>query len=69
MFVPLRLRPIRTSTPPPLKSCSTLAANTSDGDRLEVLTTLVEAYERRHHAIGHPEPVEALRYYMEMFAG
>jgi HTH-type transcriptional regulator/antitoxin HigA len=26
-------------------------ANTSEGDRLDVLVTLAEAWERRHHAI------------------
>lgn len=39
--------------------------DTPEGDRLEVLTTLVEAYEQRHYAIPAPDPVEAIRYYME----
>ena len=39
--------------------------NTPDGDRLEVLTTLVEAYEGRHYPIPAPDPVEAIKYYME----
>lgn len=38
---------------------------TPDGDRLEVLTTLVEAYEDEHYAIPSPDPIEAIRYYME----
>ena len=38
---------------------------TPDGDRLDVLTTLVEAYEERHHPIGFPDPVEAILYYLE----
>jgi HTH-type transcriptional regulator/antitoxin HigA len=38
---------------------------TPEGDRLEVLTTLVEAYERQHHAIAPPDPIEALLYYLE----
>ena len=38
---------------------------TSEGDRLEVLTTLVEAYEEKHYAIPLPDPVEAVQYYME----
>ena len=39
--------------------------NTPEGDRLEVLTTLVEAYEEKHHGIPAPDPIEAIRYYME----
>lgn len=38
---------------------------TPDGDRLDVLTTLVEAYEERRHPIGFPDPVEAILYYLE----
>ncbi len=38
---------------------------TTEGDRLEVLTTLVEAYEERYYPIPEPDPVEAIRYYME----
>ena len=39
--------------------------NTADGDRLDVLTTLVEAWEQKHHAIDAPDPVEAIRFAME----
>jgi len=38
---------------------------TPEGDRLEVLTTLVEAYEDKHYSIPLPDPVEAIQYYME----
>ena len=38
---------------------------TLEGDRLEVLTTLVEAYEDAHYSIPSPDPIEAIRYYME----
>ena len=39
--------------------------DTPEGDRLEVLTTLVEAYEEKRYAIPLPDPVEAIQYYME----
>lgn len=39
--------------------------DTSAGDRLEVLTTLVEAYEDEHYAISAPDPIEAINYFME----
>jgi HTH-type transcriptional regulator/antitoxin HigA len=41
------------------------APGTREGDRLEVLATLVEAYEEKHHRISSPNPIEAIRYYME----
>ncbi len=39
--------------------------NTPDGDKLDVLTTLVEAYEERHYPIGPPDPIEAILHQME----
>jgi HTH-type transcriptional regulator/antitoxin HigA len=39
--------------------------NTPEGDRLEVLTTLIEAYEEKHHGVPGPDPIEAIFYYME----
>jgi HTH-type transcriptional regulator / antitoxin HigA len=38
---------------------------TPEGDRLDVLATLVEAYEQQHYSIPTPDPIEALTYYME----
>ena len=40
-------------------------AGTAKGDRLDVLTTLIEAYEERHFPIGPPDPVEAIKFRME----
>jgi HTH-type transcriptional regulator/antitoxin HigA len=39
--------------------------DTPEGDRLEVLTTLVEAYEASHYPVSVPDPIEAIKYYME----
>ncbi len=39
--------------------------NTPDGDRLDILALLVEAYEEQHYPIPPPNPVAALEYYME----
>ena len=36
-----------------------------NGDELDVLTTLVEAYEAKHHAIYPPDPVEAIKFRMD----
>ncbi len=38
---------------------------TSEGDLLEVWTTLVEAYEAHNCSLPLPDPIEAIRYYME----
>jgi HTH-type transcriptional regulator/antitoxin HigA len=39
--------------------------NTPEGDRLDVLATLVEAYERSHFPIDPPDPIEAIRFRLE----
>lgn len=39
--------------------------NTPEGDRLDILTTLVEAYEARRHPISEPDPIEAIIHQME----
>ncbi|MCP5265631.1 MAG: transcriptional regulator [Burkholderiaceae bacterium] len=38
---------------------------TPEGDRLDILATLVEAYELRHFPIDAPDPVEAIKFRME----
>src|SRR6266568_7634736 len=40
-------------------------AGTSDGDRLDVLATLIDAYEGEHHPIDPPDPIEAIKFRME----
>ncbi len=39
--------------------------NTPEGDRLDVLATLVEAWEAKHYSLDLPDPVEAIKYHME----
>ncbi len=36
-----------------------------EGDRFEILATLVEAYEAKHFPIAAPDPIEAIRFRME----
>jgi len=38
---------------------------TLEGDRLDVLATLVEAYEEEHFPIDPPDPIEAIRFRLE----
>ena len=41
------------------------ASGTPKGDRLDVLATLVDAYEAKHHAMDPPDPIEAIKFRME----
>jgi len=66
----MEIKPIRTKKvyEAALKEIDRLfdaASGTREGDRLEVLATLIEAYEEKHHRISPPNPVDAIRYYME----
>ena len=40
-------------------------SSTPEGDRLEVLATLIDAYEAKHHAMDAPDPIEAIIFRME----
>ena len=40
-------------------------SGTPKGDRLDVLATLIAAYEERHFPFATPDPVEAIRFRME----
>ena len=41
------------------------AADSPNGERLDVLGTLVQAYEARHYPIGPPDPIEAIKFRMD----
>lgn len=38
---------------------------TRQGDKLDVLVTLVEAYEEQHYPVPPPDPIEAIIHHME----
>jgi HTH-type transcriptional regulator/antitoxin HigA len=38
---------------------------TSEGDRLDILATLIDAYESEHYPLDPPDPIEAIRFRME----
>ena len=48
-----------------IESLMMAKANTPEGERLDVLVTLVEAYERKHYPLDLPDPVEAIKFVME----
>ncbi len=66
----MKIKPIRTKrdyeaalrTLEPLMHAK---RNTLDGDKLDVLVTLVEAYEAKHFPLDLPDPVEAIKLVME----
>jgi HTH-type transcriptional regulator/antitoxin HigA len=39
--------------------------DTPEGEALEVLVTLIDAYEARHHPLDPPDPIEAILFRME----
>ena len=43
-------------------------AGSPEGDRLDVMVTLIEAYERKHFPLDPPDPVEAIKFRMEQMA-
>ncbi|MEH2354806.1 MULTISPECIES: helix-turn-helix domain-containing protein [unclassified Nostoc] len=66
----MELRPIRTQADyqEALREIELLfdaVPNTPECDRLDVLSTLVEAYEKAHFPIEKPDPIEAIQYYMD----
>lgn len=68
----MEIAPIRTEKDyrAALRVVSTLvdqdpSPDTPEGERLDVLSTLIEAYERKHHPIDLPDPVEAIKFRMD----
>ena len=66
----IKVRPIRSEEDyeavlAEIEELMDAAPETPRGDRLDVLVTLVEAYEARHWDIELPDPVEAIRVRME----
>ena len=66
----MELKPIKTKAAckEALKEISELLnapPGSSEADRLEVLSILVEAYEDEHHPIDPPDPIEAIKFRVE----
>ena len=66
----MELKPIRTKREhqAALKEIEALwnaRPGTPEADRLEVLTLLIEAYEREHFPIEDPDPIDFLQHVME----
>lgn len=66
----MNIKPIKTKPDyrAVLKEIETLMpakAASADGERLDVLVTLVQAYEAKHYPMDLPDPVEAIKFRME----
>ena len=48
-----------------IESLMNAREHTPEGDQLDVLVTIVAAYERKTYPMDLPDPVEALKFYME----
>ena len=48
-----------------IEGLMTAKRGTPEGDRLDVLVTLVEAWEAKHYPLDLPDPVEAIKYHMD----
>ena len=48
-----------------IESLMMAAIDTLEGEKLDVLTTLVEAYEAKHFPMDLPDPVEAIKFEMD----
>jgi HTH-type transcriptional regulator/antitoxin HigA len=64
------IRPIKTESDyrQALAEVETLMMSEPDspgGEKLDVLTTLLEAYERTHYPMDFPDPVDAIKFEME----
>lgn len=66
----LDLHPIRTESEyeaalEEIEQLMDAPADTPEADRLDLLATLVDAYEREHFPIDLPDPIEAIQFYLE----
>lgn len=62
---PIRTRADHRAALKEIEFLMTARAGTLEGQRLDVLATLVQAYEAKHFPMDLPDPVEAIRFRME----
>ena len=66
----MEIRPIKSrrdylTTLKEIEGLMSAKRNTPEGDRLDVLVALVEAWETKHYPLDLPDPIEAIKYHME----
>ena len=65
----MNIKPIKTNADyqATLKEIETLMmaeADTPEGEKLDVMVTLIEAYEAKHFPLDQPDPVETIKFEM-----
>ena len=65
-----RLKPIRTKADyaaamAEIERLWGAKLGTPEGDRLDILATLVDVYETQHYPMDSPDPIEAIKFRME----
>jgi HTH-type transcriptional regulator/antitoxin HigA len=68
--MPASLKPIRSkadydNAPAEIERLWGARRGTPNGDRLDVLATLIDAYEAEHHPMDPPDPIDAILFRME----
>lgn len=48
-----------------IEQLMTAKANSPEGDELDILVTLVEAFEAKHYVVDAPDPIVAIQHRME----
>src|SRR5665811_1682214 len=66
----MEIKPIKTENDyfKSLKSVELLwgsKRDTPEGDELDLLVTIIEAYEMKHYPISPPDPIDAIKFRME----
>lgn len=66
----MELRPIKTELDyqnalKEIEQLFDVEPNSAECDRLDILATLVEAYEQKHYPIEAPDAISAILYYLE----
>lgn len=66
----MELRPIKTELDyqnalKEIEQLFDVEPNSAECDRLDILVTLVEAYEQKHYPIESPDAISAILYYLE----
>lgn len=66
----MNIKPIKTKADyraalKEIEGLMTAATNTPEGEKLDVLVTLVEAYEAKHYPMDLPDAVEAIKFEMD----
>ncbi|PCI43497.1 MAG: transcriptional regulator [Proteobacteria bacterium] len=66
----MNIKPIKTDADyrtalKEIESLMMVKADSPEGEKLDVLTTLIEAHEAKHYPIDMPDPIEAIKFEME----